>query len=383
MTTSGGARPPGPEPVVGRPGAGRPVGDGPAAGRLLADLAQDIAEPPPPGLRVAVLAAVRGDQERADWPDPAQLPAPARPLVRQAALLDSLLVELPTGPPPGPLAGQLAGQLAGEGPRPWDRLVVNGWSVRQVVAHLAAVDGCCAEALGLPVPAEAGASGDGAVWTGAAGTAGAAGTGAAGTAGAAGKDAGAGGAGSLVHRRTVAAFARLGADPARTRAVWRGQLVAILRHAAVRPDLTGPVDYLGMPLAAADVLLDRAFETWVHTEDLRAALDLPGLPPEPADAHLLADLGLRMLPLTWPDDAPAGSFDVVLNGPGGGRWTGGPSFVAAGSTVASARGTVALDVVDFCRLAGGRLLPADVRHTASDPDLARIMLTATAALARL
>jgi hypothetical protein len=98
----------------------------------------------------------------------------------------------------------------------------------------------------------------------------------------------------------------------------------------------------------------------------------------------MSDLAGRILPLAL---AEAGrSHDdvaarLVLTGDGGGEW-----LVAMGSGAPDATPavTVTADVLDWCRLVGDRIAPADLPHTIDgDPELGRDLVAAAPALATL
>ena len=257
------------------------------------------------------------------------------------------------------------------------REVVHGWSVRDTLAHLVAVDGQAAEALslGLNTLPETGTA-----------------------VGPSGDPVGSASPEQVVLARTRAVQdLHAGRPLAELIPVWLAQAEALLRHAAAQ-GTTGTarqVSYLGLPLTVADVLLDRAFETWIHAEDLRAAIGLPASPPPAGHLHLMSDLGIRMIGpvlaglLATGLPVPAGQVRVVLTGDGGGSWdVTAPSGPGASDRVqaqaaAQARATITLTTIDFCYLAGGRLGVHTVRHDSDgDPDLVRATLVATATLAR-
>jgi uncharacterized protein (TIGR03083 family) len=255
------------------------------------------------------------------------------------------------------------------------REVVHGWSVRDTLAHLVAVDGQAAEALGLITLPETGA-----------------------TVGPSGDPAGSTSPEQVVLARTSAVQdLHAGRPLAELIPVWLAQAEALLRHAAAlgTSGIARQVSYLGLPLTVADVLLDRAFETWIHAEDLRAAIGRPPAPPPPGHLYLMSDLGIRMIGpvmaglLATGLPVPAGQVHVVLTGDGGGSWDvtapsgPGSSDRVQAPAVTQSRATITLTAIDFCYLAGGRLGVHAVRHESDgDPDLARATLVATATLAR-
>ncbi|MFE0131377.1 maleylpyruvate isomerase family mycothiol-dependent enzyme [Streptomyces sp. NPDC059037] len=166
--------------------------------------------------------------------------------------------------------------------------------------------------------------------------------------------------------------------PADTVADWRAQSAVLLASPAAHdPELAGRATTLmGVRLPLADHFRVRAFETWVHTDDIGRALDKP-VPPPLAD-HLwqLVRLAVRML-----DRAVGASAEpVALTVSGEGRaveWV-------LGSQDEPVAAEVVLDPVDFCLLLGGRSDPAQVpRGVAGDEAAADRLLNRASALSWL
>ncbi|WP_236951988.1 hypothetical protein [Kibdelosporangium phytohabitans] len=125
---------------------------------------------------------------------------------------------------------------------------------------------------------------------------------------------------------------------------WREQAIAVCQALTTR----------SMP---ADLMLSRAYETWICARDIAAATykELP--PPPPQHLHAIADFAARLLPyaaayrrLTRPDNV----VRLVLAGPGGGTW----SLPLDGSGVVTVEMT--LDTEAFCLLMAGRTQPRSV-----------------------
>jgi uncharacterized protein (TIGR03083 family) len=150
---------------------------------------------------------------------------------------------------------------------------------------------------------------------------------------------------------------------------WRSQAERLVRTvAAAEP----PALELPAPLAGAapvrrplrEALTQRAFETWIHADDVRTLLALPPQAPPPRQLRAIADLALRLLPGAM-DAAGRGRphqvIRLTLTGPGGGERLVALSAATptTGSTVV-AEVTVAAEL--FCRLVAGRagVLPAGV-----------------------
>lgn len=302
-----------------------------ASARLLADL---VAEPSPaagelpPGLRDSVLSRVRALGAQRPLPRAEDVPGPVAPFVHQIEAVDALASTVRSLP--------VARQVIGE------------WTSADVLAHLIAVDALAARTLGLPTPPETGSGDD-------------------------------------VESRTASVqLGPIGASIELGLRVWRQQASALARHghAVGEAGMAESVDYLGLTLTRADVLLDRAFETWIHLEDLRASAGVEGVVPDARDIALMSDFGARILVETWPATASPEDPPVVLalSGIDAGSWTlpGVALHPSADLT------TVTLDAVDFCRLAGGRADRRSVPHAVDgDPALASRVLQAAGSLARI
>jgi uncharacterized protein (TIGR03083 family) len=111
-----------------------------------------------------------------------------------------------------------------------------------------------------------------------------------------------------------------------------------------------------------DALTQRAFETWIHADDVRAAIDLPAEPPPPEQVARIVEFALRLLPGAM-DAAGSGhphrALRLVLTGPGGIRRQ---VPLSAASPVAPAGEVVAevtMPAVRFCRLLAGRVPVAE------------------------
>ena len=182
--------------------------------------------------------------------------------------------------------------------------------------------------------------------------------------------------------RTAAMLERhRGASPARVLVAWRRYTGAVCRYARLHHDDLGRrVEWTGAAIPLDRVLVSRAFETWIHADDIRAAVTLAMRPPPAPHMALVADLAVRSLPaaarLTGVD-LGARTVRVVLTGAGGGDWLLG----ARAETVAPAV-VLTADVLDFCLLAAGRLSPTRLAHTfEGDAELASELIRAAPAFA--
>jgi uncharacterized protein (TIGR03083 family) len=253
-------------------------------------------------------------------PAPAAQAAPAATAAEATAPYAAAVAEL----------DELLGELA---PEQWEARVVHGWRVPELVAHLAANDATLAAELGI-----------------------------------------------------APAAAAEPARPAAARAAWRAQADAVLRlvggggaavlHRSVR--LVGPWEP-GHPLPQA--LDQRAFETWIHAEDIRAATGRPAVPPDPGRVGRILALAVRLLPAALALlglEHPGRTARLVLSGPGGGRWSvplsprGGPGEPDV---------TIGAEAAEFCYLIGNRRSAASLRHTVEgDRALAADLLRAATRL---
>jgi uncharacterized protein (TIGR03083 family) len=142
---------------------------------------------------------------------------------------------------------------------------------------------------------------------------------------------------------------------------------------------TARVAVHGIRLPLGDLLVVRAFELWVHDNDIRRAVGLRPSVPDPPVLRLMSDLAARMLPYAA---ARMGLHPVdvhlVLTGPGGGTWD-----VAIGRGAGGDPGqegvVIVTDAVGFCRLAGNRLTPAELgpHITGDEVRVAGVLAAAT------
>ncbi|MEU7852709.1 maleylpyruvate isomerase family mycothiol-dependent enzyme [Nonomuraea sp. NPDC049141] len=238
----------------------------------------------------------------------------------------------PTAPWAEPYAGRVAAMdalLASAGEDDWSRVIVEGWTLQELVAHLAAKDGLLAASVGAPVLGPAIGAND-----------------------------------ALGRTADVQNYERA-RSPEQTRRDWRAQADALCRHLTdLAPGTVASLDGLDAPVS--DHVLARCLETWVHADDAArtASLRLPH--PIPEHIHPTADLCARLLPWTMLLSGLDGSgrtLLLTLTGPGGGEWHV-PLGVgdAAGGDAPDAH--ITADVVGFCFLLGGRgdprSFPADL-----------------------
>ncbi|MBV6698576.1 zf-HC2 domain-containing protein [Kitasatospora aureofaciens] len=309
-------------------------------------------------------------QQVLDWclaRRPAELPVPAwgLPYSAETAKLDALLRDL--------------------GPEEWQEVVELPWHggteylrPAEVLCHLAAVDGYLALALGLPDPVPAGP----------------------------------GGAVAPAERRVppqepaavpsaprvppqggrfagiTERSARLAADqagrpPQSVRARWRRQTHELVRTAVLASQGNTPVDYGFATVPLRDAFVDRAFECYVHGEDVARAVAYPYAPPAPQHLRQMVDLAVRMLPhalaglrAARPEHAgapaapPADGRDgrggrllrLVIDGPAAGEWLipldgTAPDDRQSGPPGGEPVASMVLDGLEFCQLAAAHRDP--------------------------
>ena len=219
---------------------------------------------------------------------------------------------------------------------------VPGWSVLDLVAHLTAVDGAFSAVLRAPgreVPPDLDASTEQAV--------------------------------ALARRQ----------PPERTVDLWRRQAaeIGVLVATGGERMLDRRVPFAGFELPVRTVVLDRAFETWIHAEDIARATGRSLAGPPPGHVAMLSDTAISLIPavLEVLGRTTAGVARVTLTGPGGGSWD--VPLGADGPPVVD----LSMDVMEFCHLVGGRREVATVpRQVRGQVGRADDVLLAAAALAR-
>ena len=184
---------------------------------------------------------------------------------------------------------------------------------------------------------------------------------------------------SHVGSTQAAADRQAGRSPARTRAEWR-------RAADRTFDLVGASDtgaevaVHGMRLPLGLLLVVRAFELWIHDNDIRQAAGLPPSVPDPSTLSLMTQAAVRLLPAAAVQSGlrEPTSLHLVLTGPGGGTWD-----IPIGHTPpAPAPVGIVADAVRFCWLVGNRATPDGLGlHITGDRDRAARLLAAASSLA--
>ena len=180
----------------------------------------------------------------------------------------------------------------------------------------------------------------------------------------------------------AAADRQAGRLPAQTRAEWRREVDSTLALVHADRDPGDEVAMHGMRLPLGMLLVARAFELWIHDNDIRHAVGLPPSVPDPSTLSLMTQAAARLLPHAAARGGlrePA-SVHLVLTGPGGGTW----DIPIGQSPPAAAPNAIAIvtDAVGFCRLVANRATPGSLDlHITGDPDCAAIVLAAASTLA--
>ncbi|GAB2577311.1 zf-HC2 domain-containing protein [Streptomyces capparidis] len=286
---------------------------------------------------------------------PARVPVPdwVAPYTAETARLDALLASLNSGE--------------------WDTVVHLVWTggsraftVAGVLGHLTAVDGLVCPALGLDDPLGPGAPLD------------------------------------PLERTEVFERLHCSRGPGELRALWRAQTHAVVRHAAFAGDDAGrrEVDYGGPALTVPDSFLDRAFECWMHADDIARAVDYPYDPPAPEHLGAMIRMAARQLPHAVAGrrrqglansrarlveaGTPGRCVLLEIEGPGGGEFPVALDSPAAVPVRERSVACIALDGIEFCHLTAGRRDPEGIAAgVEGDPDAVRDVLYAAASLSRL
>ena len=145
------------------------------------------------------------------------------------------------------------------------------------------------------------------------------------------------------------------------------------------------VEWLGLPMSPSDALTARAFENWVHRDDLRSVRRAAADPPPARELRLMATLAMHTLPagLAATGRVRSGrSARVVLTGAGGGTWH--LPLDPTEDAVGEPDLTLTTSALDWCLLAGERLDPHDLPFTVEgDRELADDLVAAAPAFATL
>ncbi|MFG2887564.1 zf-HC2 domain-containing protein [Streptomyces sp. NPDC048297] len=188
------------------------------------------------------------------------------------------------------------------------------------------------------------------------------------------------------------------------RAPWREQSHHLVRTVSFTGSGTGglAVSYGEFALPLHDAMLDRAFECWTHAEDIAEAVDYPYQPPAPRHLHKMIDLAARTLPTALaerrrrglsapartphlvPAGTPGRSLRLEIEGAAGGEWLIPLDSPGAVGSAELEVAHIALDALEFCRLAAGHIPPEEAAAgQIGDREAIKDVLFATASLSRM
>ncbi|MFL6000439.1 MAG: zf-HC2 domain-containing protein [Streptomyces sp.] len=188
------------------------------------------------------------------------------------------------------------------------------------------------------------------------------------------------------------------------RTPWREQSHDLVRTVSFTGGTSGKLEvaYGDFVLPLHDAMLDRAFECWVHAEDIAEAVDYPYEPPSPRHLNRMIDLAARVLPAVLAErrqkglaspthgrhlvsaGGPGRTLRLEIEGLGGGEWLIPLDSPAAVGSAEHEVAHVALDGVEFCRLAAGHVPPAEAAAgQVGDREAIRDVLFAAASLSRM
>ena len=147
-------------------------------------------------------------------------------------------------------------------------------------------------------------------------------------------------------------------------------------------DPTAPVSFYGVTLPLDDVLVIRAFEMWIHDEDIRRATGRELTSPDPERLARMVGLVSRLLPagIARAGHAQHGATArLVLTGDAGGTWD---VNLDGATDKRSATTRIVVDATEFCRIVGNRKDEASSGAVVTgDKDVATGVLVGAAALA--
>lgn len=188
------------------------------------------------------------------------------------------------------------------------------------------------------------------------------------------------------------------------RTPWREQSHDLVRTVSFTGGTSGKLEvaYGDFVLPLHDAMLDRAFECWVHAEDIAEAVDYPYEPPSPRHLNRMIDLAARVLPAVLAErrqkglaspahgrhlvsaGGPGRTLRLEIEGLGGGEWLIPLDSPAAVGSAEHEVAHVALDGVEFCQLAAGHVPPAEAAAgQLGDREAIRDVLFAAASLSRM
>jgi uncharacterized protein (TIGR03083 family) len=160
-----------------------------------------------------------------------------------------------------------------------------------------------------------------------------------------------------------------GATPEMLLAEWRAAAAVIRDHPDIQPGAgRRRFTYGYTEVSMTTMVVTRSLELHVHACDVRWALDRPLVFPQPGNYRLMTALGIRAWPLALAvgeRSHPGRSARVVLTGAGGGEWI---VPLHPGEIPGEPDVTLTADVVDFCFLASDRRRPGDIAVVVEPPE---------------
>ncbi|HWC37231.1 MAG TPA: maleylpyruvate isomerase family mycothiol-dependent enzyme [Acidimicrobiales bacterium] len=178
--------------------------------------------------------------------------------------------------------------------------------------------------------------------------------------------------------------------PEETLRDWRtttGTTLALLRaEPGQDPRLPTRIAFYGIELPLQQLLVVRAFEMWIHHEDIRRATGRGPSSPDEATLSKMTELAVTLLPAALElagavRAQESAAVHLVLTGPGGGTWdvpANGAMSQRAGEGGLRRAASVVVDAADFCRVVGNRsnLATSGARIGAGEPMVAELFAAA-------
>jgi uncharacterized protein (TIGR03083 family) len=149
-------------------------------------------------------------------------------------------------------------------------------------------------------------------------------------------------------------------DPLVAHEQWRAQSSSLVTHLRVRSprELERPVRLAGRsPVyrSLREGMVQRAFETWIHTDDVHTSLRLVGSPPPSRHLRSIVDLAVALLPVAMIAAGRGHSGKVArLRLSEAAEETEWRMLLGDGDPDADAAVTIHADMAAFCRLVAGR-----------------------------
>ncbi len=139
---------------------------------------------------------------------------------------------------------------------------------------------------------------------------------------------------------------------------WRAQAQSLISGLGDDENLERTVSLAGRggpsPGPLRHALVQRAFETWIHLDDIRAYAGRGPAVPPPEQVRRIVGLAVALLPAALAPHGLVvpGSSRLILTGPAGGEWD-----------LPFGRFTIRADAVEFARLVANRRAPETLMHT--------------------